>query len=59
MNDGLHPVHDLLAKRAIPHIPFDQLHAAVNGLEILPLSREEVIQHPDVLSFLQERLDHV
>src|SRR5207245_5828337 len=59
MNDGLHPLHDLLAKRAIPHVSFDQLHVAVNGLEILPLSREEVIQYLDVLSSLHQSLDHV
>ena len=59
MNDGLNPVHNLPAERTVSYIPFDQLHITAHGLKILPLPREEVVQHPDALSSLQQRLDHV
>ncbi len=59
MNDGLHPLHDLLAKRAIPHIPLDKFHCTENRIEILSLPREKIVQDSDTLSPSNERLDHV
>src|SRR5438445_4105407 len=59
MNDGLHPLHDLLAKRAISHIPLDKFHCIENRIEILSLPREKIVQDSDTLSPSHERLDHV
>src|SRR5437879_6171410 len=59
MNDGLHPRHDLLAERAVPHIPFDKFHCTENHIEILSFPREKIVQDSDTLSPSHERLDHV
>src|SRR2546426_8025105 len=59
MDDGVDPADGLPTEPAVAHVPFNQLHVAAHGLEILPLPREEIIQHADPLSSLQQRLNHV